>query len=209
MIRRTLSSIIGVLLTPVRRLSLRIARATAPRQTIAGIEVVDLIALETEGDHTQGIREAVQLVASVSPPHLTRLQKELSCILVGLGKGFFFEPSLKACGVGEGYQEGRPVELLAAYLVHEATHASLWRRGFRYHPHLRARIERACIRAEMRFARNLPDPSLVIVQAQKRMLAKTWRTEKEMFDHREEEYIRLGVPKWLLRIRRILLAPRS
>jgi hypothetical protein len=42
-------------------------------------------------------------------------------------------------------------------LVHEATHARLWKNGIGYPVSARGRIEQLCVRAEVRLARQLPD----------------------------------------------------
>ena len=47
--------------------------------------------------------------------------------------------------------------LIAAVIVHEATHARLWRCGFGYDEDERHRIEAICVRRELAFARRLPD----------------------------------------------------
>lgn len=53
--------------------------------------------------------------------------------------------------------ESTTAELIAATIVHEATHARLKRCGVGYSESVRQRIEAVCFRQEMHFARKLPD----------------------------------------------------
>lgn len=70
-----------------------------------------------------------------------------------------FDPSLRACLLDERFllAETTDPELIAAMIVHEATHARLWRCGIRYDGDRRRRIEAICFRRELAFARRLPN----------------------------------------------------
>jgi len=46
--------------------------------------------------------------------------------------------------------------LLASVIVHEATHARLWRIGFGYDEPIREKVERICLRREIAFAAKVP-----------------------------------------------------
>lgn len=188
-------------------LSLYVACATAPPARVEGVEIVDLVGSDGH-DCTVGIRRAIRLVASVSPAHLKRLQK-MKRILVGPSfKGVSFMSSPSFCAVEADYIAGRPLEVIASYLIHEATHAKLFSLGFGYDAAIRPRIERACLRSELRFALRLGNPALV-EHVERRLLARHWETDQELFDRREEEYQRTRTPNWILALRRVLLRPPS
>ena len=62
-------------------------------------------------------------------------------------------------------------ELIAAVIVHEATHARLERYGIGYEEKLRARIEAVCFRRELAFAAKLPNGEAVRQPAEDRLKA--------------------------------------
>ena len=70
-----------------------------------------------------------------------------------------FSPFLQACILDERFvlADTTDSELVAAAIVHEATHARLWRCGIRYDEDLRQRVEAVCFRRELAFARRLPN----------------------------------------------------
>ena len=74
-----------------------------------------------------------------------------------------FNPALNACELDSRYvlADTTPTEMLAACIVHEATHARLWRCGIDYEEKLRERVEAACFRRELAFAAMLPDGAYV------------------------------------------------
>jgi hypothetical protein len=79
------------------------------------------------------------------------------CLLQhGLGQ---YKPSLKACLLDERYvaDSAAAVDQIASTIVHEATHARLWRYGIGYKEEQRARIEAICFRRELAFAARLPN----------------------------------------------------
>jgi hypothetical protein len=72
-----------------------------------------------------------------------------------LGK---YTHSLRACELDERFVAApSPPEVIAATIVHEATHARLWRCGIGYDESLRHRVEAVCCRREVAFASKLPN----------------------------------------------------
>jgi len=69
-----------------------------------------------------------------------------------------FSPAWQACLLDERFVLGEPTETIhiAAAIVHEATHARLWRYGFGYDEEVRQRVEAVCVRREVAFANKLP-----------------------------------------------------
>lgn len=70
-----------------------------------------------------------------------------------------FDYSLRACVLDARFvlAETTEPEIIAAVIVHEATHARLWRCGIGYDEALRARVEAICVRREIAFAKRLPN----------------------------------------------------
>lgn len=100
----------------------------------------------------------------------------------------------------------RTTEDIASAIVHEATHARLWRYGFRYPEEMRSRIEAVCFRRERAFATKLPNGEKIQDLAARSLAAyagqEHW-TDEVRRQRQEEGVIRaleyLGVPKWLMR----------
>jgi hypothetical protein len=70
-----------------------------------------------------------------------------------------FNPSWWACFLDERFVLADTTETahIAAAIVHEATHARLWRYGFGYDVEVRRRVEAVCIRREVAFASKVPE----------------------------------------------------
>ena len=70
------------------------------------------------------------------------------------------------CVIDERFvvDEGTTPEMIASVIVHEATHARLFRMGIGYEEGRRARVEQVCLRRELAFAAKLPDRAKVGLQ---------------------------------------------
>jgi hypothetical protein len=70
-----------------------------------------------------------------------------------------FSPPWQACLLDERFVLGDSTDTahIAAAIVHEATHARLWRYGFGYDEDVRQRVEEVCVRREVAFANKLPE----------------------------------------------------
>ena len=113
-----------------------------------------------------------------------------------------FEYGIYTCQIDTRYclAETTTLELLAAVIVHEATHARLWRRGIRYEEAQRPRIEEICIRREIAFAVKLPNGETVRDQAE-RSLAFCATGEHWTSTAFRERYIEGGVEVCVTRAR--------
>jgi hypothetical protein len=154
------------------------------------------------------VEEALRLVKTYDQRRYKRLISDLDRVWVrlvigGLGK---YTHSLRACELDERFvlAETSSPELIAATIVHEATHARLWRRGIGYDENVRGRVEAICIRRELAFARTLPSGEHVYEQAQDALSnpPATW-TDTAVRDRDLEGSVQalrhLGVPNWLVR----------
>jgi hypothetical protein len=154
------------------------------------------------------VEEALRLIKTYDERRYKRLISDLSRVWVrlvpgGLGK---YTHSLRACELDERFvlAETSPPEMIAATIVHEATHARLWRFGFGYDENVRGRVEAVCVRRELAFARRLPDGELVREQAQDALSnpPATW-TDTAVRDRDLEGSVQalrhLGAPNWVVR----------
>jgi hypothetical protein len=107
------------------------------------------------------VEEALGLIKTHDRARYDRMGRDLDRIWVRLltSGAAQFSPRLWACMLDERFVMADTTDTaqLAAVIVHEATHARLWRCGFGYDEAERQRIEAICVRREMAFACTLPD----------------------------------------------------
>lgn len=108
------------------------------------------------------VEEALNLIKAYDPLRYKRLIRDLERIWVTMIPGGFgnFDESIWACVLDRRHvlSEKISLERIAAWIVHEATHARLRRCGIGYDgKELRARVEAVCFRRERAFAAKLPN----------------------------------------------------
>lgn len=154
------------------------------------------------------VEEALRLIKQHDRVRYDRLCRDLACVWVRVIPGSLgrYNRPRNACEVDERFvlaQASRP-ELVAALIVHEATHARLTRCGIGYEEALRARIESVCARRERAFAAKLPNGEQVQAQAEWRLLrpADTWTNANWMARYEKDlpsALRHIGLPEWLIR----------
>jgi hypothetical protein len=162
------------------------------------------------------VEGALRLIKTYDPRRYQRLLRDLDRIWVHLLTGYVaqFNGSLRACEIEIRFvvNENTTLEVLAATIVHEATHARLEHCGIQYDAALRERIEKACIRQEVLFASRLPGADLVHEWAQSSLESLPNLTDgafRRRHWHGGLETLRyIGAPEWLLKGMRALRARR-
>jgi hypothetical protein len=153
------------------------------------------------------VEEALRLIKTHDRRRYDRLRKDLTRVWVRLVPGALarYVPNMEACELDERFvlAEASSPELIAAAIVHEATHARLWRCGIGYDEELRARVEAACFRRELAFAAKLPNGERVHEQARDALAIPpaTWTDTAERdrnVDGSTEVLHHLGAPNGLV-----------
>ena len=107
------------------------------------------------------VQQALALIEAQDRVRYARLARDLDRVWVRLVTTGVaqFDPTWRACLLDERFvlAEDTDVAHIAAAIVHEATHARLWRLGFGYDEAVRERVEAVCLRREVAFASKLPD----------------------------------------------------
>jgi len=166
------------------------------------------------------IEEALLLIKRYDRIRYDRLLRDLQRVWVLLlpSSIAIFEYGIYTCEIDTRYclAETTTPELLAAVIVHEATHARLWRRGMRYEEARRPRIEEICIRREIAFAAKLPNGEAARDKAEQTLAlcatGEYWTSTafRERYIEGGVEILRyVGAPGWLTRIFRWLLVTRG
>ena len=166
------------------------------------------------------IEEALLLIKRYDRIRYDRLLRDLQRVWVLLLPSSIagFEYRIYTCEIDTRYclAETTTPELLAAAIVHEATHARLWRRGIRYEEAQRPRIEEICMRREIAFAAKLPNGEDARDQAERTLVfcasGAYWTSAafRERYIEGGVEILRyMGAPGWLALIFRWLLLKRG
>jgi hypothetical protein len=166
------------------------------------------------------IEDALALIKRYDRVRYDRLIRDLQRIwvlVIPIGLANFVH-KIHACQIDTRYflAATTTLELIAAAIVHEATHARLWRHGIRYEEAQRPRIEEICLRREIAFAAKLPNGEDVRDSAERTLTlcanAEYWTNaaSRERYDEGSFEALRyLGAPDWLLRFLRASLVVRD
>jgi hypothetical protein len=166
------------------------------------------------------IEEALLLIKRYDRIRYDRLLRDLQRVWVLLlpSSVASFEYRIYTCQIDTRYclAETTTPELLAATIVHEATHARLWRCGIRYEEAQRPRIEEICVRREIAFAAKLPNGEDARDQAERTLAlcatGENWTSAafRERYIEGGVEVVRyLGAPGWLALVFRWLLVKRG
>jgi hypothetical protein len=163
------------------------------------------------------VLEALEIIKTFDRRRYDRILHDLELVWVRLLPAALacFDESLKACEIDTRFvlDEGSEPEIIAAAIVHEATHARLARCGIRYDENMRRRIEAVCVRRELAFAARLPNGEPIRVWSASRLQAPPETFTDAAFDQRtregELEVLRLlGTPDWVVRTALTLAAGR-
>jgi hypothetical protein len=168
----------NVLTHPVRWVCFRLVRLVWPKESVDGLEVID--AMQSDGgsrsERIARVRAALELIGAACDSNRRRVHDHLRCIIIA-ETGPHFSPDNRMCVLNVRHIERLSTERIALQIVHEATHALLWARGFDYEPEIRQRIEHVCIHAEARFAKHLPDGAVLKAETLAKLNAVPWWTD--------------------------------
>jgi hypothetical protein len=155
------------------------------------------------------VEEALGLIKTYDPIKYDRLLRDLDRILIRLlaANPGSFNYSLNACQLDPRFilADTSPPEVIAAVIVHEATHARLMRSGVGYQEELRIRVEKVCIRRELAFAAKLPNGEQIRAQTDPELayLPLSYWTDAAFVDRYEQGSVKvlryLGMPNWFIR----------
>jgi hypothetical protein len=157
------------------------------------------------------VEDALGVIKTYDRRRYDRLLRDLRRIWVQLTLGGLaeFDSEIGACVLDPRYvlDEANSPERIAASIVHEATHARLWRCGIGYRQELRPRVEAVCFRRERAFAAMLPNGEPIREQAELKLAGYAGHDywTDEAFRRRYEAGVAeatkfLGLPNWLIRI---------
>jgi hypothetical protein len=127
-----------------------------PRHVVQGIPVhLDVSTPSAGAELLARLGDAIKLLEEVDAPHFRRLLNDACRVLILDGAYAHYSPDANVIAVGPPLLLEAPVEVVAAALVHEGTHARV-DKWVPYSPRVGSRIvgsriERLCLREELRF----------------------------------------------------------
>ena len=154
------------------------------------------------------VEEALALIKRYDRLRYDRLRRDLKRVLVhvipgGLGS---YNEAFAACELDPRFvlPETTSTELIAATIVHEATHSRLLLCGIGYEEAVRARVEAVCFRRELAFAAKLQNGAEVKEVAERGLATDPgfWsdaQKNQRGDDGTLEALRQLGTPDWFLR----------
>jgi hypothetical protein len=154
------------------------------------------------------VEQALHLIKEFDRSRYTQVVRDLDRVWVRLlpSELAHFDYTLRACVLDERFVLAETTEpnLIAAVIVHEATHARLWRCGIGYDEALRARVEAICVRRELAFASRLADGEHVRELAQRALDSPSGLLDTDLKRRELKGFTRLlrhlGVPSCLVRL---------
>lgn len=159
--------------------------------------------LASEMANVERVETALNLIHEHDPIRHSRLIRDLEQIWVWAIPGSVgrFRHLGWTCDLDKQFVETTAPDLIASVIVHEATHARLYRMGFGYEEAMRERVEQICLRRELAFARKFPGG--IDSHGVEAILHSLPDLSDEGFDRRRNEdyravFLRNGVPRWLV-----------
>jgi hypothetical protein len=152
------------------------------------------------------VGEALHLIKRYDKYRYKRVLQEIERIWVHLLPygGAVFARGLKRCLIDPRFVLASSPTILASAIVHEATHGRLMRYNIGYEEQIRSRVEKICMRQELRFALKVPDGEELqqTVKDRLELPPESWSDEAfaEAYRTGEHEIVHVaGIPEWLER----------
>jgi hypothetical protein len=195
------------------RLLDRIGFGLSTSRTVDGLWIG--VFLEDQADRIlDRVEAALWLIKTHDPIRYNRLIGDLDRVWVRIlpEATASYRHSLRACQLNTGFvlAEDTDPEVIAATIVHEATHARLTSCGIAYEEALRPRVEQVCVRQELAFGAKLPDGKLVRERAERTLewigdpaYSEYWTNKAfdDQFVAANLTALRdFGFPNWLLKV---------
>jgi hypothetical protein len=172
---------------------------------VDGFTIVDFAADGAFAQVLPLVTEAIRLIAIHDPRRYTRIHRDIQYIIVArtpLSEVAEYWPNLRACILDPSFARSHSAGRTALNIVHEATHARLWKVGVRYKENVRARVERRCILEEIAFASQVPDGGELEADARSRLHEPAFWNDEAVQSRQQKRLVAIGMPEWVRRIAR-------
>ena len=175
----------------------------SPRAQVGDVLLVDFLADNRSQARLDKMKSALSLLQEHSSWRYRQIQRYLQRVIVMEGGGGLYDLDLRVLFFDAQVTESQTSSMLAAALVHEATHERIRRHHLIRDPANRERVERIAVRAQIDFLTYLGD--IVGAETVSRAAAdKTWWTEESAFARHVDHLAAQGAPRWMVRLYRTL-----
>ncbi len=134
---------------------------------------VTLYSIENDSGFFEKANKALNILRSVDPRRYQRVQRYMPILAHVRQGGDFYKHSARAF-----YVQSKPDDpaFFASMIVHEATHAYLINKGFRYEKSVREQHERICAREQLAFIVKAINVQEHVPTSQKEEVIRQWKT---------------------------------
>ena len=172
----------------------------AEQRAAQGFTLVDLTQAQQASHLFPTMEAALEMIRAVDPRRFVRIRRDVRRVAVmqSFGSAGEYWPQYEAIALEAQHVATHSVLSICMTIVHEATHARIARWGVRgsIDPE---RVERACVKQEIIFARKAPNSGHLIEGALQKLETRWW-TEPAGPDRFERRLERAGTPRWLRRL---------
>jgi hypothetical protein len=142
--------------TPKLTLTDRLLLWISKKKEVGGLLIATV---ESDSALLDKVTESLLLIKTYDHRRYIRLLRDIERVWIRMLPGDLarFNASISACELDTRFVRDSAVEFVAAAIVHEATHARIWRAGIEYESDVRERVEMLCTQQERIFAGKLPN----------------------------------------------------
>jgi hypothetical protein len=158
-----------------RRVVHPLAVAVSEKEHAYGLVLVDFSSEIEESGKFEAVKDALRMIECYDPGWTERLAAHVNQIVIARipGAGGEYWNHSRSIVLDVQALQRQSAMAIAMLIVHEGTHARLWKRGLGRHPDREA-IERICVRAEIAFASRVPNSERLIEGARAKLQSRWW-----------------------------------
>jgi hypothetical protein len=151
------------------------------------------------------IDQALNLISEFDSRRYHQIKRDVKRIWVAAAQGYSAQwmDELQTCVLDADYFRRTDISAseMAITIVHEATHARLFKFKIGYTEEIRERVERICIKSEIAFAKRLPDGQRLVEISESRLqISEDYWTNAQFQQRDLDELAKLSKKNWVVRI---------
>jgi hypothetical protein len=147
-----------------------------------------------------GVAESLAVIGTFDPRRLEGIRRYLRRIVVAAQSRTVYWRFARACALSDQSLSTQPAIWIASVLVHEGTHARLHGRGIEPNDmKMRARIERTCVREQIRFLMRVPGSEVYVRHLERELDEGSWFSDEERKAATVDRLRALDAPAWLIK----------
>lgn len=155
----------------------------------------------TPPDESYGaVAAALAVIEAFDQRRLAGIRRHFRRIVVAAQSRTVYWRFARACALSDRSLSTQPAIWIASVLVHEGTHARLHGRGIEpNNMKMRARIEGACVREQIRFLIRVPGSEVYVRHLESELEDGTWFSDDERKAATVDRLRALDAPAWLIK----------